>query len=155
VPPHLTFCKKMSFIEKAKSGLADRLLTIVTGALAGLGVIAANALAPEVIPILSSPQLQKAVVPILGISIILNLLLGLAIWQATRKPKFRTRFGFFWDLDLQPHCSACESPMQWGQWTGTQGPGLLCGKCKKPRYLRGEDGKPMSLDEAKLQLKKK
>ena len=150
-----TFCKKMSIIEKAKSGLADRLLTIVTGALAGLGVIVANTLAPEVLPILSSPQLQKAVVPILGISIILNLLLGFAIWQATRKPKFRTRFGFYWDSDLHPHCPACEAPMQWWNWKHLNGFGLLCHKCGKPRVLVDDSGEMISLDEARLQIKKK
>ncbi len=109
---------------------------------------------PEVIPILSSPRFEKALVPILAISTILNVLLGVAIWQLSRKPKFRTRFGFYWDSDLQPHCPACESPMQWGRWEGTHGPGLLCGKCKVPRHLADDGGNPIPIEEARSILRK-
>lgn len=143
----------MTFIEKLKESSADKASSIVIGAVTGLAIIVGNALSPDVIPMLSSPRLQKVVVPILGISLIVNLLLGYLLLELSRKPKFKTRLGFFWDSDLQPHCPACESPMQWGNWAGTNGPGLLCGKCKNPRYLTDDNGNHILIEEARKLLK--
>lgn len=145
----------MGFIETAKEKLADQGFAIAIGSISGLLVFAANVAAPIVLPILDSPVLQKAAVPILVISIILNGLLVFALWTSTRKPKFQTRFGFYWDSDLQPHCPSCENPMQWGEWAGTNGPGLLCGKCGHPRYLYDDTGKEVSIDVARQILRKK
>ncbi len=145
----------MSFLDTIKDKLAEQGAAIATGAMTGLLIVVGNALAPEVIPILSSPALQKAVVPILAISLIVNCLLFYWIWSLNQKPKFRTRFGFYWDSDAQPHCPACESPMQWGEWAGTHGPGLLCGKCKDARYLADDAGKEMSIEAARIALGKK
>ena len=145
----------MGFIETAKEKLSDQGLAIAIGGISGLLVIVGRELAPEVLPILSSPRLQKAVVPILAISLILNALCLIAIFQLSRKPRFQTLFGFLWDSDLQPHCPACEKPMQWGEWAGTNGPGLLCGKCEHPRHLADDFGKPMLIEEARKELRKK
>ncbi len=97
--------------------------------------------------------MQTVVVPILAISLVVNIALGILFWSVLKKPTLRTRFGFYWDEDLQPHCPACQAPMQWGKWAGTHGPGLLCAKCGKPRYLADDDGNQMPIEEARRVLK--
>jgi hypothetical protein len=94
----------------------------------------------------------------LGLSWIAIAILLIALWLQFRRikeiQKFKKRFGFLWDADLAPHCPACNTLLQWGDWIGTSGPGLLCQKCNKPRYLTDDNGTKISIQEARDQILK-
>lgn len=146
--------EKKVFLERSKEKVLDHLANLVAGAVGVLLVIICKALAPDVIPLLSSPRMQKVLAPLLGISIILNILFGLCIWVIKPKPKFRVKYGVNWDRDLQPFCPTCENPMQWGDWV-IGGFGLLCTKCNQTIQLSGDDGKEILIGEARDELNKK
>lgn len=142
----------MTVFGKAKEILTEKAVSLWLGAIGALLALVGKVLIDAVLPTLSAPAVQQALLPLLGLSILINISLILALWFLARRPKFRTRFGFLWDADLQPYCPACNSPMQWGNWGATQGPGLLCGKCRAPRYLADDAGQKMTIQEARKQL---
>jgi hypothetical protein len=144
-----------SFIEKAKESLTDKALSLWTGAIGTLLILVGGVILDAALPTLSSPTFQKLLLPLLALSILANAGLIVTVWAVTSRQKLRKRFGFLWDADLQPHCPACGSPIQWGEWAGTNGWGFWCAKCKDAMYLRDDSGQHISIEEARRRLSEK
>jgi len=142
-----------SLIEKAKESLTDKALSLWIGAGSALLILVGKVILDAVLPTLSSPTFQKVLLPLLALSLLANAGLIGTVWAVTRRQKMRKRFGFLWDADLQPHCPACSTPIQWGEWAGTNGWGFSCAKCKRTMHLLDDSGQDISIEEARKMLK--
>ena len=72
----------------------------------------------------------------------------------TKNRDLITKFGIYWDNDLNPHCPNCKIPL--GNYTelDKDAPCFHCARCKELIFMTDENGKHLTLPEALSRFKK-
>jgi len=143
---------------KARETLKEHLPALSIGALGSLLLLTVNAVIPDALPGLLEAAKPQTYLPLLTLSLLLNLLCLFAlIYEARQKPsEFTKHVGILWDDELLPHCPACETLLG-GHAYYDGAPGLKCVKCDKVVFLwsDGTEVKHLTLEEARAEVKAK
>ena len=140
-------------LERLKDKWSDWLLGSVIAAVGWLIAIVGKTILEPVVEDLASPQMQRALLPSLALSLVANVVLcGVVLYQRFAD-RMVIRFGIFWDRNLQPHCPGCKTPLHSCGWR-QPGWGFDCSKCCKVVML--QEGKyNYTLEQAIEELRKK
>jgi len=127
----------MSLIDKAKEAVVAHIATACIGAVLLVIGYVAKEIFLAIAPKLSSLLPPLVVLPMLGLSILANILLLWAVWLQNRRwlqyqrQRMRIAFGIQWDEDFQAHCPACGSVLSnYGERISGGHWGWLCLKSK-------------------------
>jgi hypothetical protein len=109
----------------------------------------------EIIPLLLSPLWSRVSAPtlqrMLGLSFLSVLVLltyiFVLLYQFKKKP--RARFGLLWDKNANPLCPACQKHLGSYMERAASGWSIWCIQCNKALHIRDDEGKRVSLVEAK------
>ena len=102
----------------------------------------------------SSESLPLLVIVITVSSLYLVLLAAYIFLCFKIRKKFKPKFGVFWDKNKEPYCPIHEKPLPRHKvrLRGKIVTGVGCVKCGKNLHLITDDGKRLSLEEAKKKL---
>ncbi len=146
----------MKITESIKESTTKYLLSIILGVLGLLIGSIYSDLIPIILPSIIQQLPKTVLLKMLTLAIIL-FVLSLALSWVTYihlKTKFISKFGVVWDKNKEPYCPACEKPF--AKYEANLGgkiqAGLYCAKCNKTLPLITDEGKRLTLIEAKKLL---
>jgi len=148
----------MAFISKVAEGLRSKAAELIAASTMGLIVAVATIVAKAAWPAIVGSLPPRELLTLLALSVLWNVLLGIVVWQQRKPHKMHLSLGVLWDSKLEAHCSVCQSPLSnygirrkndgpYGEWAWD------CNKCGKTVFLRGADGKTMSIEVARELLR--
>lgn len=91
---------------------------------------------------------------IMVLLLIWSILLLAYVIYLKRKHRLTPKIGVLWDKNKEPYCPIHEKPLSRHKVksSGKIVTGLDCRKCKESHHLMTDDGKLLSLEEAKKQV---
>lgn len=139
----------MSLIFRAKEELLSHMFATCVAATTVLAGWFLSLVAPILKPAILAALPAQAVLPLLLLSLLLNLIFAVLIYQTTKKqePELQLRFGVYWDKNKNPHCPVCQKPVRYDDW-GYSGVGYYCQPCKQVTTPKDLTGKNMTSTEA-------
>ncbi|HEY8085128.1 MAG TPA: hypothetical protein VIE69_05950 [Methylophilaceae bacterium] len=136
----------MTFVERTKEALLNRLSEGVAAALTVLIAWVAYAIVPVVLPAIASAVPTKIILALLLSSLLMNIIFAVLIWSMNKRPMFVLKYGIYWDKDKNAHCPSCQKPVAtYGEYSA--GKGYYCKPCKKVFPLADASGN--DIDPAK------
>lgn len=131
----------MSLITTAKDELLKHTVAMCVAAFTALLGWVVALLGPYIAPAIAKVP-PVAFAPVLLLSLLVNAILALLLYSATRKPKseYRLKYGIYWDKEKNPHCPVCKVPVVYGEYVG-HGRVYYCTSCKKFHRLADANGK--------------
>jgi hypothetical protein len=154
----------MSFFEKMKDEFADKLATALVLAIVGgvsyLIVPAAESVWAVLATNIDPHRALGIATLLLLASITLAVLLYLSkrsLKNALLEDKLRAAFGVLWDGELEPYCPTHQTPLSgYGKhWEGSDTWAFRCVACNAYISLSDDNGKSLSLPQARTELKAK
>ena len=132
----------MSPLEKIQEGFFEHLGTAAALAVTALIGWLSLQIAPIVAPAIEASLPIRVVLGILGLSLVLNIGLAIAVWRlSTKRSSLRLRYGILWDSDKNPHCPVCKNAgLDYNEWNYGQ-LGYHCNSCGKVFGLKDATGK--------------
>lgn len=123
--------------------LIEHAAECAVAALSILLVYVAGQLAPVFLPLVDALT-NRVLLALLLASLLINVLLALLIYFATRKSPLRLKYGIYWDTEKNPHCPSCQKPVAtyaehaagWGYYC------IPCGKAFPVADAGGNHKKP-------------
>jgi hypothetical protein len=132
----------MSPLEKIQEGFFEHLGTAAALAVTALIGWLSLQIAPLVAPAIEDSLPIRVVLGILGLSLVLNIGLAVAVWRlSTKRSSLRLKYGIYWDKDKNPHCPSCKTPLASYNNYAQHGPGYWCRPCKGHFRLADASGK--------------
>ncbi len=134
-----------AFVSKATEGFAISLGVLL--------IWVGKVLAPIVVPVLEQKLSKESLVSLLLASLTLNILLVILFWILNNRsaPKFKLKYGIYWDSDKNPHCPNCKIPIA-GYREYDPGWGYYCKPCGKVFHLTDASGKDIKPEQAIKEL---
>jgi hypothetical protein len=138
----------MTLLERAKEAVRTHVVnacvTVITLLLAWITSI----ITPVLWPVVRTAIPPEALFPVLLLSLLINAILGVLLYFATRKekPALQLRYGIYWDKDNNPFCPVCQKPVIYDDWD-PQGWGYYCQPCSKITPLQDAHGKKLKPEQ--------
>jgi hypothetical protein len=142
----------MSFFDKVKESLVNRVAELLIASFTALLLWAAYQVSPEIIPAIESVSSKKVLLALLVASFTLNIILLLVVWSTSKKDSFRLKYGIYWDIKKNPHCPSCKAPLAAYGAYQIGGVGYRCIPCKKVFPLTDASGKEIEPAQALREL---
>jgi hypothetical protein len=128
----------MSLIEKIKDKIVLQPITILISFLSMTLLLALQQIASCIWPAIKASINNKLLWPLLTLSVILNILL--CAFVLLLRPKFKLKFGVYWNRKKDPYCSNCEIPLSNNfnilNMRLPMEPDYICQRCKGSFYLQ-------------------
>jgi hypothetical protein len=143
-------------LKAAQNWLSAHIPEALIAATIGLLGLLGKAVLPALWPALVASVTTQTLLPILGLSLLVNLTCVLALVHMSKERQLTGHIGILWDKDKNPYCPACETLLG-GYAFYEEKPALRCVKCEKAVFLfdDGSEIKTLTLDEARAGLAKK
>lgn len=144
----------MSLNEKIKEQVAQHLVIAVLAPFLFLAGVLWSAIPYQVWDQLSGLTPKKALWALLGILVLTSLGLTAYVFVLRRrlKNKLRPMYGVLWDREANAYCPGCNSALAAYQERAFGMLAFRCTKCKTELPLRDDEGKDVTLLEAKRVL---
>lgn len=142
----------MSFIQKLRDSLAERIAEAAAASVTVLLGWAAYQIAPVLLPVIEASVPKRALLALFVTSAVLNLLLLVALWFRSSRGQFVLKYGIYWDRNCNPHCPSCKIPVAaYGSYQ-VGGKGYYCKPCKKVFNLADATGKDIDPEQVIREL---
>lgn len=138
----------MNLLSRAKEALLSRVVEACVAAVMVLLAWVTSIVGPAVWGAISEVVPAQALLPVLLLSVLLNLILGLLLHSATYGSETRLTLlnGIYWDKDRNPFCPVCQKPVVYDSWH-TAGWGYYCKPCAKVTPLKDFSGKTLKPED--------
>lgn len=139
----------MSLIFRAKEELLSHTFVACVAATTVLASWFLSLVAPVFKPAILAALPAQAVLPPLFLSLLINLIFVIMLYQATKKqePELQLRFGIYWNKNNNPHYPVCQKSVQYDD-LGYNGVSYYCQPCKQATTSKNLTGKDMTSAEA-------
>lgn len=142
----------MLFFDKVKDSLVNRAAECMAASLTTLLLWVVYQVSPALIPAIETVISKRVLLALLAASIILNILFFLLVLSNAKKDSFRLKYGIYWDMQKNPHCPSCKTPLAaYGDYQ-LGGVGYRCIPCKKVFPLTDANGKKIEPVQALREL---
>ena len=141
----------MPHLEKLKETVMSHLLETAVAAVTMLIAWTFSTIGPAVAPAILAAIPIQAVLPLLLLSLLINLILVALIYLTTRKQEFRLQYGIYWDAYKNPHCPACKKPVAYNEYVNS-GWGYYCQPCQHVYPLADAFGKQVKPEQVLTEL---
>lgn len=141
----------MLFFDKVKDSLVNRVAECVAASLTALLLWAAYQVSPAIIPTIETVISKKVLLALLVVSVTLNIIF-LVVWSTAKKDSLRLKYGIYWDMQKNPHCPSCKTPLAAYGTYQFGGVGYRCIPCKKVFALTDANGKKIEPAQALREL---
>lgn len=138
----------MTLLDRAKEAVHTHIVSVCVTAITVLLAWVASIIAPVLWPAVKAGVPSEALFPVLLLSLLINAILGVLLYSATRKekPALQLRYGIYWDKDNNPFCPVCQKPVVYDNWS-FQGWGYYCKPCNKVTPLKNAHGKELKPEQ--------
>lgn len=140
----------MSLLERSKEAILSHTVEAGVTAITVLLVWASSIIVPAVAPSILAAIPAPALLPLLLLSVVINLVLVGFLYLVTRKSELKLHYGIYWDKKKNPHCPGCQKPVSY--INGMLGEGYYCKACNYVYPLQDAHGKKVQPVQAQAEL---
>ena len=141
----------MALLERAKEAVLSHTVEAGVAAITVLLAWAASIIGPAVAPAMLAVIPMPALLPLLLLSLAINLVLVVFLYLVTRKNELRLHYGIYWDKKKNPYCPGCQKPVAYGDYH-LAGTGYHCNTCNHVYALQDAQGKQVLPIQAQAEL---
>lgn len=141
----------MSLLDRVKEAVLSHTVEAAAASITVLVAWTVSIIGPAAAPTILAAIPAQALLPLLLLSLLINLVLALLLYLYTRKEKLRLHYSIYWDANKNPRCPTCQNPVAYNNYT-SYGWGYYCNPCKHVYQLVDASGKQVKPEQVLSEL---